>query len=58
MFLGLGVHSTLEDAKIAKQQFYLGIVNRMTNAGMHSVLIQNKNELSNVYRQLISQVSI
>lgn len=58
MFLGLGIHATLEDAKIAKQQFYLGIVNRMTNCGMHSVLIQNKNELAITYRKIISQVSI
>jgi len=55
-FLSLGIYSTLEDAVIAKQQFFPGLINRMTNAGMHLVLIQNKTELSRVYRQLFSRM--
>jgi hypothetical protein len=56
IFLGLGKYSTLQDAIIAKQQYYFGIIDRLTNAGMHIVLIENKNELGATYRKLISQV--
>lgn len=55
MFLGLGVHVNLEEAIIAKQQYFSGLIDRMTNANIHLVLIQNKTELSSVYRNLITQ---
>lgn len=58
IFIGLGHHATLEDAYISKQQYFLGIIDRLTNANCHIILIQNKNELGRVYRQLMSQISI
>jgi len=58
IFVGLGGHATLEDAYISKQQFFPGIIDRLTNANCHIILIQNKNELGRVYRQLMSQISI
>jgi len=58
IFVGLGSHATLEDAYISKQQYFPGIIDRLTNANCHIILIQNKNELGRVYRQLMSQISI
>jgi hypothetical protein len=58
MFLGFGKYSTLQEAEIAKGQYYPGITDRLNKAGMHVLPIQDRQELGAVYRKLISQVSI
>jgi hypothetical protein len=58
MFLGFGKYSNLQEAEIAKGQYYPGITDRLNKAGMHVLPIQDRHELGAVYRKLISQVSI
>jgi hypothetical protein len=58
IFLGLGKYSTLQEAIIAKGQYYPGITDRLNKAGMHVLPIQDRQELGATYRQLVSQVSI
>lgn len=58
IFLGFGRHDTLDGAYIAKKQYYPGIIDRFTNAGMHIIPVQNKDELGRIYRHLISRVQI
>lgn len=57
ILLGLGKYSTLQDAVIAKGQYYPGITDRLNKAGMHIFPILDRQELGATYRQLISQVS-
>jgi hypothetical protein len=56
IFLGFGKYSTLQEAEIAKGQYYPGITDRLNKAGMHIIPIQDRQELGATYRQLISQV--
>ena len=58
IFLGLGSYATLQEAYIAKQQYFPGIINKLTKAGMHIILIKSRQELGATYRQLISQVQL
>jgi hypothetical protein len=56
IFLGLGKYDNLQDAYIAKQQYFPGLINKLTKAGMHIIPVRNKQELGQIYRSLISQV--
>ncbi len=56
IFLGFGKYSTLQEAKIAKGQYYPGITDRLNKAGMHVLPVQDRQELGATYRQLISRV--
>lgn len=55
IFLGFGKYGSLDEAYIAKKQYYPGIIDRFTNAGMHIIPVQNRRELAAIYRTLISQ---
>lgn len=54
IFLGFGKYSTLQEAIIAKGQYYPGITDRLNKAGMHIIPIQDRQELGATYRQLVS----
>lgn len=56
IFIGIGTHANLQDAYIAKQQYFPGLIDKLTKAGMHIIPVINKKELGQIYRQLISQV--
>ncbi len=54
IFLGFGKYSTIQDANIAKMQYYPGITDRLNKAGMHIIPITDRQELGATYRQLVS----
>lgn len=56
IFIGIGTYATIQDAYIAKQQYISGLIDKLTKAGMHVIIVKSKNELGQIYRQLISQV--
>ncbi len=56
IFLGLGTYQTLQEAYIAKQQYFPGIIDKLTKSGMHIIVIKSRQELGMTYRQFISQV--
>jgi hypothetical protein len=55
LFLGLGVHKNIDEAQIAKKQYFPGLEARLNKIGVVVIPLKDKMDLASAYRKCITQ---